>query len=106
MSRRRWAALAALAAALALYTAAADRFWDASLWPDLIFLTVVLFPATFVLVWLLLPLREHRAMLPAGLALAALAVLLHFTELDVLNNLAKLLRSSVSASGSSPGSRT
>ena len=29
-------------------------------------------------------------MLPAGLALAALAVLLHFTELDVLNNLAKL----------------
>ena len=29
-------------------------------------LTVVLFPATFALVWLLLPLREHRAMLPAG----------------------------------------
>ena len=90
MSRQRWAALAALAAALALYTAAADRFWDASLWPDLIFLTVVLFPATFALVWLLLPLREHRAMLPAGLTLGVLAVLLHVTELDVLNNLAKL----------------
>ena len=90
MSRQRWAAFAALAAALALYTAAADRFWDASLWPDLIFLTVVLFPATFALVWLLLPLREHRAMLPVGLTLGALAVLLHFTELDVLNNLAKL----------------
>ena len=90
MSRQRWAAFAALAAALALYTAAADRLWDASLWPDLIFLTAVLFPTTFALVWLLLPLREHRAMLPAGLTLAALAVLLHFTELDVLNNLAKL----------------
>ena len=62
---------------------------EAGLWPDLIFLTLVLFPA-FALVWLLLPLREHRAMLPAGLALGALAVLLHLAELDVLNNLAKL----------------
>ncbi len=90
MSTPRWAVFAALTAALALYTAGADRLWDASLWPDLIFLTGVLFPATFALVWLLLPLREHRAMLPAGLALAALAVVLHFAELDVLNNLAKL----------------
>ena len=90
MSRARWAALVGLAAALALYTAAADRLWDASLWPDLIFLTGVLFPATFALVWLLLPLREHPALLPAGLGLVALAVVLHFTELDVLNNLAKL----------------
>jgi hypothetical protein len=90
LSRRRWAGLAGLAAALALYTAGADRLWDSSLWPDLLFLTAVLFPATFALVWLLLPLRDHRAMLPAGLTLAALAVVLHFTELDVLNNLAKL----------------
>jgi hypothetical protein len=90
LSRRRWAALAGLTAALALYTAGADRLWDASLWPDLIFLTGVLFPATFALVWLLLPLRGHRLILPAGLMLVALAVLFHFTELDVLNNLAKL----------------
>ena len=90
MSSARWAAFAGLTAALGLYTAGADRLWDASLWPDLIFLTGVLFPATFALIWLLLPLRDHRAMLPAGLTLVALAVLLHFTELDVLNNLAKL----------------
>jgi hypothetical protein len=90
LSRQRWAALAGLTAALALYTAGADRLWDASLWPDLIFLTGVLFPATFALVWLLLPLRGHRLILPAGLMLVALAVLFHFTELDVLNNLAKL----------------
>ena len=90
MSRQRWAALAGLTAALALYTAGADRLWDASLWPDLIFLTGVLFPATFALVWLLLPLRGHRLILPAGLMLVALAVLFHVTELDVLNNLAKL----------------
>ncbi len=90
MSRQRWAAFAGLTAALALYTAGADRLWDASLWPDLIFLTGVLFPATFALVWLLLPLRGHRLILPAGLMLVALAVLFHVTELDVLNNLAKL----------------
>ena len=90
MSRRRWAGLAGLTAALALYTAGADRLWESGLWPDLLFLTLVVFPATFALIWLLLPLRDHRAMLPAGLTLAALAVVLHFTELDVLNNLAKL----------------
>ena len=75
---------------LALYTAGADRLWDGGLWPDLLFLTLVLFPATFALIWLLLPLRDHRAMLPTGLTLAALAVLLHFAELDVLLNVAKL----------------
>jgi hypothetical protein len=78
-------------AGLALYTAGADRLWDAGLWPDLAFLTLVLFPATFALVWLLLPLREHPAVLPAGLVAAVLAVLTHVLELDVLNNLAKLL---------------
>ena len=86
----RTAGLAGLTAALALYTAGADWLWDGGLWPDLLFLTLVLFPATFALIWLLLPLRDHPAMLPAGLTLAVLAVLLHFTELDVLNNLAKL----------------
>ena len=55
MSRRRWAGLAGLTAALALYTAGADRLWESGLWPDLLFLTLVLFPATFALVWLLLP---------------------------------------------------
>jgi hypothetical protein len=89
LSRERWAAAVALTAALALYTAWADRLWEAGLWPDLIWLTLVLFPATFALVWLLLPLRDHRAMLPAGLVLAALAVGLHLAELDVLTNLAK-----------------
>ena len=91
MSTTRWAAFAGLTAALALYTAGADRLWKASLWPDLLFLTAVLFPITLALIWLLLPLRDHRAMLPVGLALAVLAVMLHFAELDVLNNLAKLL---------------
>ncbi|MEO5575325.1 MAG: hypothetical protein ABIR67_02970 [Gaiellaceae bacterium] len=90
MSRGRWLAFAGLTAALALYTAGADRLWDAERWPDLLFLTLVLFPVTFALIWLLLPLREHRLLLPVGLTLVALAGLFHFTELDVLLNLAKL----------------
>ena len=90
MSPRRWAGLAGLTVALALYTAGADRLWNGTLWPDLLFLTLVLFPATLGIVWLLLPLRDHKAMLPAGLVIVALAVALHFAELDVLNNLAKL----------------
>ena len=90
MSRQRWAALAGLTAALALYTAGADRLWEAGLWPDLIFITLVLFPVTLGLIWLGLPLRAHRAMLPAGIGFVLLSVVFHFAELDVLNNLAKL----------------
>jgi hypothetical protein len=88
--RERWAALAAATAGLALYTAGADRLWSAGLWPDLAFLTLVLFPLTLGLIWLLLPLRAHPATLPAGLVCVVLAVLFHLLELDVLNNLAKL----------------
>ena len=90
MSLLRWAALAALTASLALYTAGADRLWEAGLWPDLLFLTLVLFPATLGVIWLGLPLRDNRATLPLGLGFAVLAVVFHFAELDVLNNLAKL----------------
>ena len=90
MTRERWAGLAALTAGLALYTAGADRLWEAGLWPDLAFLTLVLFPATLGLAWLLLPLRDHPAVLPAGLVCGVLAVLFHLLELDVLDNLAKV----------------
>jgi hypothetical protein len=91
LTRERWAALGAVTAGLAAYTAGADRLWDAAgLWPDLLFLVLVLFPATLGLVWLLLPVRDHPAALPAGLVCVVLAVLTHLLELDVLNNLAKL----------------
>ncbi|MHB1241903.1 MAG: hypothetical protein ACYC1P_00630 [Gaiellaceae bacterium] len=90
MSRQRWAALAALAAALAVYTAVAGRLWNAGLWPDALFLSFVLFPATLALIWLVLPLRAARGLLAAGLVLAGLAVALRLAHLDVLFNLAKL----------------
>jgi hypothetical protein len=91
LTRERWAAAAGLTAALALYTAGAGRLWDAGLWPDLAWLVLVLFPATLGLAWLLLPLREHPAVLPAALVAVVLAVLAHLLELDVLNNLAKVV---------------
>jgi hypothetical protein len=90
LSPRRWGALGALTAGLALYTAAADRLWDASLWPDLGFLVLVLFPVTLGLIWLLLPIRAHPAALPAGLVCLVLAVLFHLAALDVLHNVTKL----------------
>lgn len=90
MSRERWGAAAALTVALAAYTAGAGRLWDAGLWPDVLFLSLVLFPATFALVWLLLPLRAVRGLLVAGLALALVAVVARLADLDVLFNLAKL----------------
>lgn len=90
MSRSRWAALAALTAALAAYTAGADRLWDAGLWPDLIFLSAVVFPGTLAVALLVQPLREARGLLAGGLGLVALAVVLRLAHLDVLFNLAKL----------------
>jgi hypothetical protein len=91
LSRRRWGALAGLTAALAVYTAGAGHLWDAGLWPDALFLALVLFPATCAVIWLLLPLweRGHELLVP-GLALGGLAVLLRFADLDVAFNLTKL----------------
>jgi hypothetical protein len=82
--------LGGLTAALAAYTAGAGHLWNGGLWPDVLFLTLVIFPATFGLIWLALPLTEARGLLVAGLALGVLAVALRLLELDVLFNLAKL----------------
>lgn len=90
LGRRRAAALVALVAAVAAYTASAGSLWDASVWWDVAFFGVVLLPATFALVWLVLPLQRARGLLPVGLALAVLAVLLYLAELEVAFNLVKL----------------
>ena len=90
MTRERWGALGVLTAALALYTAAAGWLWDAGLGADVAFIALVLFPATFALVWLALPLGERRGLLLVALALGVLALVLRAAELDVFFNLAKL----------------
>jgi hypothetical protein len=91
LGQPRALAFAGLAAGFAVYSAVAGRLWDAGLWPDVLFLSLVLFPASLGLVWLALPVRTRRGLLLAGLALVGLAVLLRLAELDVLFNLAKLL---------------
>ena len=90
LGRRRALALAGLTAAVAVYTAGAGHLWNAGLWPDVLFLALIVFPATLGIVWLSLPLAHARGLLAVGLALVALTVLLRLAELDVLFNIAKL----------------
>lgn len=90
LGRRRALALAALTTALAAYTAGAGHLWNAGLWPDVLFLALVVFPATLGLIWLVLPLATSPRLLIVAVALGVLAVLLRLAELDVLFNLAKL----------------
>jgi hypothetical protein len=88
--RRRALAFAGLTAALAAYTAAAGDLWHGGLWPDVLFVSLVLFPATFGLIWLLLPVAFRPRLLPVALVLVGLALVTRFAELDVLFNLTKL----------------
>jgi hypothetical protein len=86
---RRALALAGLTAAIAAYTAAADHLWRASLWPDILFIALVLIPATLALVLMLLPVAFLPRLLPVIAALAVVAVGAGLADLDVLFNLAK-----------------
>ena len=86
----RAAALLALLAALAVYYAFHDRLWDASTWWDVAFLGIVLIQACFALVWLALPVRGFRGLLPVGVALGVLAWAFHAAEWTTLENFAKL----------------
>ena len=91
LSARRWAALAGLLLALGLYDAFAGELPELSTRWDVVFLSLVVLPAAFVVAWLLLPAREEPWVLPATLVLAVAAVLLTLVGLDVLFNLTKLV---------------
>jgi hypothetical protein len=86
----RAAALLALLAALALYYAFHDRLWNASTWWDIAFLGLVLIPACFALVWLVLPLWPGRGLLAVGLALGVLAWAFHVAGWNTAENFSKL----------------
>jgi hypothetical protein len=87
----RASALLALVAALAAYDAFHARLWNAgSDWWDVAFIALVLIPASFALVWLILPLRTARGLLPAGLALGVLAYALHVAGWHTPENLTKI----------------
>jgi hypothetical protein len=87
----RGAAVAALLAALAAWDALAERLPAVSDGWDVTLVAVIVFPATFLVAWLLLPLAEERHLLEAALATGALAVLLHLAGLDGLFNVAKVV---------------
>jgi hypothetical protein len=86
----RAAALLALLAALGLYYAFHERLWSASQWWDIAFLSLVLIPAVFALVWLVLPLRTARWLIPGAIGLAALAWLCHEAGWQTPENFCKL----------------
>jgi hypothetical protein len=86
----RVAALLAFGTALGLYYAFHERLWDASTWWDIAFLTFVLIPACFGLIWLVLPLRLARGRLAVGIALAVLAWAFHVAGWSGAENFCKL----------------
>jgi hypothetical protein len=78
--------MGALVAWYEVYT----RVPDLSTTGDVALVAGVLLPATFALVWLALPLREARGLLPVAAALGVLAAALYAGEADIGANFAKL----------------
>lgn len=86
----RAAALLGGVAALALYDVFHASLWNASTWWDVAFISVVMMPLTFALVWLALPLRTARGLLPVGIALAVLTYVLHVAGWRTPENILKV----------------
>lgn len=80
-----------LLAALAAWEALAGRLPGIPDAWDVVLVAVLVFPATFLVVWLLLPLAPSRRLLAGALAIGALGVVLYVAGLDGLFNAAKLV---------------
>jgi hypothetical protein len=88
----RAGAFVALAAAVGLYYGVHESLWQFSLWPDIVFLGVLLIPAVFGLVYLVLPLwrTPPLQLLLLAAAFGVLAVVLEATGAEAIANFAKL----------------
>ncbi len=86
----RTAAVLALVAALIAWFEIASHLSEWTLWPTILLIAVVLIPATFLLVWLALPLWQWRWLLPAGAGFILLGLLLSAAGLPVGSNFCKL----------------
>jgi hypothetical protein len=86
----RAASVLILGVALALYYAFHDRLWNASTWWDIAFLSLVLIPACFALVWFALPFRDLPRLLFVGLGFGALALFFHLAGWNTPENFCKL----------------
>lgn len=90
LSPRRALALAALLAALALWDAFAQELPALGDNGDVAFVALVLIPATFGTVWLLLPLARARGAAAVTFALGVLAWLLDLAGAEALFNVSKV----------------
>jgi hypothetical protein len=91
LTTRRAGALVALLAALAAWEVWAERLPAAPAGWDVALVALLVFPATFLVAWLLLPLAGVRHLLEAALVTGALAALCDVLGADGLFNVAKLL---------------
>ncbi len=87
---RRGAIAAALAVVVGSYYAWSDSLWNASTWWDVAWVSLVLVPAVFGFVYLALPLRTRREILPIGLALILVTWGLEEANLHALADFSKL----------------
>jgi hypothetical protein len=83
-------ALLVLLGALVAYYELVGHLWHASLWPDIAWLDLVLIPAVFGLVWLVLPLWRSRVVIPLTIAFGIVAALAQHFGLHLLANFTKL----------------
>jgi hypothetical protein len=93
----RAALFLALAGVIAAYYAWSESLWDASLWWDVAFVSLVLIPAVFGLVYLALPLRRGRGveLILVGAALVLLTWGLEEASADAVANFTKLAAASL-----------
>jgi hypothetical protein len=87
---RRWPAAAGLALVVLAYYETSTHLWNAGTWVDVAWLAFVVIPGVLALVWLVLPLRDERWVIWAGLTFALLAVLLTLADADVFANFSRL----------------
>jgi hypothetical protein len=90
LGRRRALAGALVLAALIAYYGTQGSLPQLGLWGDIAFIAVVLIPAVFWLVWVVLPLRGAVGLLPVGLAAIVLAVVLQEAHIPIAANFVKL----------------
>ena len=97
MTRARAFAGLGVLALLVVYDSIHEHLWDASLWWDVAWLSLVLIPAVFALVWFVLPIRTLRGLLPVGVVLAAVSYGLDRAGVDIVANFGKLAAMTVLA---------
>jgi hypothetical protein len=89
-SRARAVGFLSLFGALVVYYETSTHLWSWGLWGDVAWIALVLIPAVFGLVLLALPLRLARGLLPVGAALAVLAAVLTYVDINVFANFSRL----------------